>query len=80
LAILGSSRFTDKGRKISLTENITSSMQNSITVLIFEPFMDIIKNILKKHSSVKKKTNFSEIQILHPQSKLKNHIYAKESP
>jgi len=49
-------------------------MQNNITVLIFELFMNIIKIILKKFSPVKKKINFSEIQIFHPQFKMKNHI------
>jgi hypothetical protein len=64
--MLGSSKFTDKKRKIFLTENSTSSMHNNVTILNFEPFMDIIKIIRKKFPSDKKKINISEIQIFHP--------------
>ena len=68
-------KFANKKRKqkISLTENTTSSMQNSITILIITPFMDIIKIILKKFSS-KKKLDISETQIFHPPFKLKKII------
>jgi len=60
-------KFADKKRKISLTENITSSIQNNITILILTPFMDIIKIIRIKFSSFEKKVIISEIQIPHPQ-------------
>jgi len=39
-------------------------MQNNITILILEPFMDIIKIIHTKHSSGKKKINISEFKFL----------------
>jgi len=56
-----------KKRKISLTENITSSMQNNMPMLISLIIMDIIKIIRTKFSSFQKEIIISEIQISHPQ-------------